>query len=105
MGQSFEDLEIWKRGRQLAVDVYQSVGKVTDFALRDQMQRSAVSIPSNIAEGSERSSNDFTRMLRIALASAAELRTQAYIAAKVELIDNAAMKHIVDSMKPNNSQK
>ena len=51
-----------------------------DFALKDQMNRSAISIPSNIAEGSERDSNpDFIRFLRYAKSSAAELRTQLYI--------------------------
>ena len=52
------------------------------------MTRAAVSIPSNIAEGYERGTNkDFIRFLNIAQGSAAELRTQAYIANSVELID------------------
>ena len=51
------------------------------------MQRAAISIPSNIAEGSERDSRqDFIRFLRIAKGSAAELRTQTYIAKKLDLI-------------------
>lgn len=49
--QSFEDLEVWKRGCALAVVVYEALRQSNDFGLRDQMQRSAVSIPSNIAEG------------------------------------------------------
>jgi four helix bundle protein len=52
------------------------------------MQRAAISIPSNIAEGCERSQKDFTRFLKIALGSNAELRTQAYIAAKVQIISD-----------------
>ena len=78
--QSFEELEVWKRGCALAVYVYESLAASRDFGLRDQMQRAAVSIPSNIAEGYERSSKDFARFLSIAKGSAAELRTQSYIA-------------------------
>lgn len=94
--QSFESLEVWKRGCALAVFVYQSLAESHDFALRDQMQRAAVSIPSNIAEGYERSSKDFVRFLTIAKGSAAELRTQAYIAGKVGLLKPDPMHHIVD---------
>jgi four helix bundle protein len=94
--QSFESLDVWKRGCSLAVFIYETLAESRDFGLRDQMQRSAVSIPSNIAEGHERSSKDFVRFLTIAKGSAAELRTQVYIAAKVGLISSDQMKHIVD---------
>ena len=98
-GQSLEDLEVWKRGCQLAVVVYQTLKGSNDYGMRDQIRRAAVSIPSSIAEGSERSGRDFARFLRIAIGSAAELRTQAYIAARVGLIDHAAMTEIVDETK------
>ena len=99
--QTFEDLEVWKRGCALAVcgNVYESLRESKDFGLRDQMQRSAVSISSNIAEGYERTDKDFMRFLSIAKGSAAELRTQAYIAAKVTLISTEQMKHIADETK------
>lgn len=97
--QSFEDLEVWKRGCRLAVAVYESLEKARDFGLRDQMQRAAVSIPSNISEGYERSNKDFVRYLMIAKGSAAELRTQAYIAYKTNLITQDQMTHIVDETK------
>lgn len=78
--QSFEDLEVWKRSSRLAVDICVSLNSSNDYALRNQMERSSVSVPSNIAEGSERDSTaDFTRFLRIAKGSCAELRTQLYI--------------------------
>jgi four helix bundle protein len=85
--QSFEDPEVWKRACRLAVEVSRSLAGSREYALRDQMVRAAVSVPSNIAEGSERDSRpDFIRFLRIAKGSAAELRTQCYIARKLEVI-------------------
>jgi four helix bundle protein len=85
--QSFEKLEVWKRACRLAVGGSRALRDSKQYALRDQMQRAATSIPSNIAEGAERDSRqDFIRFLRIAKGSAAELRTQCYIARKLELI-------------------
>jgi len=58
-----------------------------DFALRDQIRRSAISIPSNIAEGSGRSSEkELNRFLDISLGSSFELETQIIIAHKLEFI-------------------
>ena len=57
-----------------------------EFALRDQMHRAAVSIASNIAEGAERGGRDFARFLRVARGSAAELRTQCYISARIGVL-------------------
>ena len=79
--------------------MYELLKDVRDFGLRDQMQRSAVSIASNIAEGSERGGKDFQRFLRIASGSAAELRTQIYIAAKVGIIEADQMNELVDELK------
>ena len=81
---SFEDLEVWKRGCQLAVDVCVSTDDSKNYGLKDQMQRSAISISSNIAEGSERDSTaDFLRFLRYSKGSCAELRTQLYISERI----------------------
>lgn len=99
MFQSFEDLEVWKRSCNLAVRVYEVVRESRDFALKDQMQRAAVSIASNIAEGSERSPKDFARFLSMARGSAAELRTQTYIAAKVGMLNQEQMREIVSECK------
>lgn len=82
---TFEDLDVWKRGCQLAVDVCVAMHDSKNFALKDQMQRSAVSISSNIAEGAERDSDgDFIRFLRISKGSCGELRTQLYIHDRVQ---------------------
>jgi four helix bundle protein len=81
---SFEDLEVWKRSCRLAVEICSLVKDSRDYILRDQMSRAAISIASNIAEGAERGSNaEFIRFLNIAKGSAAELRTQLYITAKL----------------------
>lgn len=99
MFQSFEDLEVWKRSCQLAVQVYEMVRPSRDYSLKDQMQRASVSIASNIAEGSERSRKDFARFLSIARGSAAELRTQTYIAAKVGMLNQQQMSEITRECK------
>jgi four helix bundle protein len=96
---SFEDLEVWKRACSLAVFVYQCLQKCKEFGMRDQMQRSAVSIASNIAEGAERPTKDFMRFLRMAKGSAAELRTQAYIASRVGILNSEQTNHIVGETK------
>lgn len=49
----FEDLHVWKEGMQLTVELYNELKDCKDYGLRDQIQKSAVSIPSNIAEGFE----------------------------------------------------
>jgi four helix bundle protein len=81
---TFEDLEVWKRGCRLAVDIYVATNDSKDFGLNSQMQRAAVSVSSNIAEGAGRDSDkDFARFLRYSKASCGELRTQLYIAQKI----------------------
>ena len=99
MYQSFEELEVWKRACQLAVRLYSCLETCRDYGLKDQMQRAAVSIASNIAEGSERGGRDFARFLAIARGSAAELRTQLYIAARVGAVHEATMREPVDQTK------
>lgn len=96
MYQSFEDLKVWQRGVDLAVDVYEATRGSRDFGLKDQMTRSAVSVPSNIAEGAERNSDkEFCRFIHIAKGSSAELRTQAIIAKRVgEMTEETADKII-----------
>ena len=98
--QSFEDLDVWKRACRLTVDVCRAVGPSKAYFLRDQMQRAALSIPSNIAEGSERDSKpDFVRFLRIAKGSAAELRTQTYIAAKLQVLTKTQTQRIISECR------
>jgi len=93
----FEDLEVWKESMQLAVRVYEVMESSRDFGLRDQMQRAAVSVPSNIAEGYERSSNrEFVQFLGYSRGSGGELRTQIYLAGKLTRIERPAMQELLE---------
>jgi len=84
---SYENLEVWKRACQLAVDVYRALEGCRDYGFKDQMTSAAVSIASNIAEGAERDSTpDYLRFLHIAKGSAAELRTQIFIVGRIGLL-------------------
>jgi four helix bundle protein len=80
----FEDLEVWKLARKVANEVYglSKEGEFgEDYALRNQIRRSAISIISNIAEGFEAGTDkQFSRYLRIAKGSAGECRAQLYVA-------------------------
>ncbi len=83
----YRSLVVWQKGKSLATDIYRITNSESirrDFSLIDQMRHSAVSVPSNIAEGDERSSDkDSTRFFYIAKGSLAELATQLEIARDV----------------------
>jgi len=97
---SFEDLDVWKRSCRLATQIYAELKDCRDFGLKDQMTRAGVSIASNIAEGYERGTNkEFARFLSIAKGSAAELRTQAYIANQIGLLDDEQRAELVEETK------
>lgn len=77
---SFEDLDVWKRACRLSATLYQQLGELSNWGFRDQILRSGLSVPSNIAEGYERDSDaEIARFLTIAKGSCGELITQIYI--------------------------
>ncbi|MFV3384135.1 four helix bundle protein [Pseudomonas sp. NY15364] len=83
----FERLAVWERSRSLAVQLYKELVDCRDFGFKDQITRSALSIPSNIAEGMERGSDrEKCHFLRIAKGSCAELRTQILIGGDIGYI-------------------
>ena len=97
---NFEELEVWKRSSRLAVDVLNLVDSIRLFGLRDQMIRSCISIPSNIAEGADRDSDrEFRRFLSFAKGSAGELRTQLYIGFKAGLFPEEAARPLINEVK------
>ena len=83
----FKDLNVWKRSFALVKLVYLEMRNCKDRGFVDQITRSAVSVPSNIAEGSERGSNkDFVKFLYIAKGSCGELATQLLLAGELGYI-------------------
>jgi len=79
MVKSYKELTAYQKAYQLVVLIYKmtsSFPKAELYGLTSQMRRSAVSIPSNMAEGYMRGSKEYTQFLKIALGSAAELETQ-----------------------------
>lgn len=85
---------------KLCDEIYDVLKNCRDYGLRDQMQRSAVSVPSNIAEGFELNTNKgFIRYLYIAKGSGGELRTQIYIAIRQGYIENEKGMALVDISK------
>jgi len=79
----FEDIEAWKKSRELVKAVYETTAKGSfsrDFGLRDQIRRAAVSVMSSIAEGFERGGNkEFRQFLSMAKGSAGEVKAQLYV--------------------------
>jgi len=104
---NFRDLKVWHKGIDLAVSVYKVAAELPAserFNLVSQMQRAAVSIPSNIAEGCGRHSDPaFDSFLSISLGSAYELETQAIISQRLgfitEPIFNNLQNQIVEVQK------
>jgi len=89
--QKFEDIAARQKGRELTRQIYRLTAREKfrqDFTLKDQIKRAAISITSNIAEGFERGGNrEFVQFLSIAKGSAAELKSQLYIALDAEYIN------------------
>ena len=99
MIRKYQNLKVWEKAAQLVLDVYaltNTFPKEELYGLSSQVRRAAVSIPSNIAEGSERKSDkDFIRFLRMASASLAEVETQLYIALKLNYSDDSAYSELL----------
>ncbi len=98
--QSFEDLKVWKRSTRLSVELTNYLSDCDDYAFKNQVLRSALSIPSNIAEGAERQSkNEFRYFLNVAKGSAAELRTQLYVGMETNIVDKELSNRLIAELK------
>ncbi len=99
---NFREYDIWIDSMELVNNIYDLVGyfpKNEQYVLTSQMTRSAISIPSNIAEGASRNSEkDFARFLEIGLGSAFELETQVRIAVKRKYISEDSKTSTIESL-------
>ena len=99
--QSYKDLEIWKKGIVLVKQIYDITKPFPEeekYGLTSQMRRSAISVPSNIAEGFRRKGQrEFKQFLNIALGSLAELETQLVIATEVGYLSEVKRKSIEET--------
>ena len=97
---SFEDIEAWRKARELVKAVYDASGKgafAKDYPLRDQVRRAATSVMSNIAEGFDRGgSAEFRQFLAVAKASAAEVRSHLYVALDQGYVSDVAFEQLTE---------
>ncbi|MDP3181199.1 MAG: four helix bundle protein [Desulfobaccales bacterium] len=95
----FEDIEAWKKARELTKIIYEvtSQGKIAaDFSLRDQLRRASVSIMANIAEGFEREGNkEFRQFLAMAKGSVGEVKALLYVALDAGLTSSEQFYRII----------
>ena len=96
---NFKQLKIWQKGFTIAIDAYKLIEtfpKAERYWLSSQITEAAVSIPSNIAEGSSRSSEkDYGRFIEISLGSSFELETQVLISQALNFGDQALRKKLL----------
>jgi four helix bundle protein len=86
----FEELEVWKSSKELSLEIYGHFRNSRDFGFRDQIQRAAVSVMNNIAEGFERrTKQDFARFLDQAKGSAGEVRSMLSLAESLNYVPKA----------------
>lgn len=99
---NYKELKVWTKSVELATLVYQTTGsfpKEEKFGLTSQMQRAAVSISSNIAEGAGRNSEpEFNVFLGYARGSSFELETQLFIAKNIGYVDESAFELLLNSI-------
>jgi four helix bundle protein len=97
---NFQKLRVWQLAKNLAVRIYKLTQSPTirkDFGFKDQIQRAAISIPSNIAEGDESGTNKMSiRFFYTAKGSIAELQTQLIIANEIGYIENDLKDSLVN---------
>jgi len=86
----FEDILSWKKSKDLVLNIYKLFEESNDFAFKNQIQRAAVSVMNNIAEGFERKSNkEFRYFLFVSKGSVAEVRSMLYLARDLKKISDS----------------
>jgi len=103
MGKSYRDLFIWRESVEIAADIVartEELARPKPYALIDQMQRAAISVPSNIAEGKGRlTAKELRHFLGVARGSLFELHTQLEIAQRINLLKPGAYEHLTVRMR------
>lgn len=96
----FEDLLVWQKAKEQVVSIYKIFRTSKDFSFRDQIQRAAISVMNNIAEGFERkSNNEFKYFLNISKGSNGELRSMLYAALDLQYIDEQNYEILTSNSK------
>jgi four helix bundle protein len=89
----FEDMLVWQESRIFVCQIYEIMSNCNDYGFKSQMQRAAVSIMNNIAEGFERKSNkEFVNILFIAKGSCGEVRSMLYLSEDLCLLSGERVK-------------
>ncbi len=97
MRQSYRDLQVWQKGMDLVVRIYELTSLFPQnemYGLTSQMRRAAVSVPSNLAEGKGRSDRDFSRFVLQSRGSVWELETQVEIAGRLGYLPDQHVQEI-----------
>lgn len=92
----FEDFTIWQDARKLVKSIYTYTSKIKDYGFNDQIQRAAISIMNNIAEGAESGSDSmFKKFLQIAKGNCGEVRSMLYAAVDLKYINETEFNNIL----------
>jgi four helix bundle protein len=93
---TFEEIIVWQKAKTLTLLIYQTFEETRDYSFRDQIQRAAVSIMNNIAEGFERQTDkEFRQGLFIAKGSCAEVRSMLYLAFELNMLNKSSFEHLL----------
>ena len=94
----FEDIEAWKRARELVNSIYQVTSEgsfAKDYSLKDQIRRASISVMSNIAEGySRQTDREFIHFLHVAKGSASEVQSQLYVGLDLKYISQSTFEEL-----------
>jgi four helix bundle protein len=99
---SYQDLNVWQKAMDLVVVIYKATAafpKTETYGLTNQLRRAAVSVASNIAEGSaKRSTREFIRFINIASGSVAELQTQIILSQRLDYFDEVTYTRLIQKV-------
>ncbi|WP_394172266.1 four helix bundle protein [Thalassotalea litorea] len=95
-----EKLLVWKKSFELTVVIYQNTKSLSDFGFKNQITRSSLSVPSNIAEGLEKPTvKDKKKYLYIAKGSLAELKTQLLVGESIGYLESSLVNYLKQNIE------